>query len=348
MNYRNFYSSKDILNKELHTVFKSDPVFTGHKVSDITDRDMIKFESGISYLICKKANKIYIYENICPHMGTELVAERDQCTSAGKIFCKYHYWSFNIEDGSVFKTPHYNGDANGLYSVPFKIWKDFIFILPSNDFDFDKWIAPLQEHVGHYNFQDGVRNEISWSHYVKSNWKIVVDNFQDSYHSIFNHKKLEEVVPITDEVDFETEHFLIEVIPLRHYHTISNSPKTKFIPMGAQEVYFFYFFPNIIVGVTPDYYIFQRIVPIDAEHSIVKNDIYFHKDVPQHMIEAQKGDLVDFWINLNEEDKMLCEAAQKGLVNFNHNKTFTKQYDHLRFAFEDRVVKVLKENGIDI
>jgi phenylpropionate dioxygenase-like ring-hydroxylating dioxygenase large terminal subunit len=347
--YKKFYSSTEILEKELAVVFNNDPIFTGWKTSDIKDREMIKFNTGMSYLICKKNNKIYVYENVCPHQGTQLVDNKDTCTSAGKIFCKYHYWSFNIEDGSVSKTPRYEGsNSKGLYSVPFKIWKDFIFILPNNEFDFDKWIEPLEKHIGHYNFQDGIKNEISWAHNVKANWKIVVDNFQDSYHSIFNHKQLEEVVPIKDEVDLEIEHFLIEVIPIKHYHTLSNSPKTKFIPMGEKEVYFFYFFPNIIVGVMPDYYVFQRVIPIDAENSIVENDIYFHKNVPQHMIESQKKDLIDFWVNLNEEDRLLCEAAHRGLTFFKHEKTFLKEYDHLRSAFENKILMILREAEANI
>lgn len=349
MNYKKFYSSSEILIAELENVFKNDPIFTGYKINDIADREMINFSADKNYLICKKNNEIYIYENVCPHMGTQLVNKKDTCTSAGKIFCRYHYWSFNIEDGSVFKTPKYEGDlAKGLYAVPYRVWKDFIFILPNEEFDFDKWIQPLQTHLGHYRFEDGAKNNISWSHNVKANWKIIVDNFQDSYHSIFNHKKLEEVVPIEDEIDLDTQNFLIEVIPIKHYHTVSNSPKTKFIPMGdQQQVFFFYFFPNIIVGVTPDYYVFQRIIPIDSENSIVENDIYFHKDVPQHMIEIQKKDLIDFWVNLNEEDKNLCEAAHQGLIHFNHDKIFTKEYDHLRLAFESKIISILKKHGFN-
>ena len=345
MDYRDFYSSPEVLRKELKLVFKNDPIFTGYKTSNIEDRQMIKFTADITYLICKKNEEIYVFENVCPHMGTELIEDKSMCTMGGKIFCKYHYWSFNIEDGSVFKTPHYEGpNARGLYKVPFKIWKDFIFILPSDDYDFDKWVEPLQKHVGHYNFQDGKRNEISWNHAIKANWKVIVDNFQDSYHSIFNHKKLEEIVPIDKEIDLDIDYFLTQVIPLTNYLTISNSPKTKFISMGTtQEVYFFYFFPNIIVGVTPDYYVFQRVIPIDAENSRVENDVYFHHDVPQHMIESQKKDIIDFWLNVNEEDRVLCEAAQKGLTNFKHEKTFLKEYDYLRVAFETKIIKILNK-----
>jgi len=339
INYKEFYSSDAYLEKEKEFLFRKEPFFTGIKISDINDRELIPFSVDKNYFISKFYEKINVFENVCPHMGTELVSNKEKCTSAGKIFCKYHYWSFNV-DGSVFKTPQYDGNlAKGLYDVPFTIWRDFLFILPDKDFNFQEWIKPLDEFVNDYDFENSTKSSLSWEHELNANWKIVVDNFQDSYHSIFNHKKLEEIIPIEDEVVYHDNVFLLEKIPLRKYETVANSEKTKFLPLGQKEVIYFYFFPNVIVSLHPDYYIFQRIIPITANKSIVYNDLYFHENVTTQMIESQKKDVIDFWIKLNEEDRILCEAAHRGLSNFNHEKTYLPEYDYLRKSYEEKILK---------
>ena len=51
------------------------------------------------FVIKGKNNKIFVYHNVCPHLGLKLVKKEDkgQCDV---LSCPYHCWAFN-QDGKT-------------------------------------------------------------------------------------------------------------------------------------------------------------------------------------------------------------------------------------------------------
>lgn len=96
------------------------------RTQDIPDDGSKGFEcNGEKYFAVKKQNKIYVYKNICPHIGIPLEWVEDQFldSSHTMIQCANHGALFVIESGACVAGPC---SGRKLTAVKFDVVNDVI------------------------------------------------------------------------------------------------------------------------------------------------------------------------------------------------------------------------------
>jgi len=126
------------------------------------------------------------YYNVCQHRGNRLVG--DERGHGGAFVCPYHGWVWGT-DGSLQRVqdpedfPH--GDpceALRLAEVRVETWGGFVwFHLGEDTESLADFLAPVAREVDSYRLPEMVR-----THHITleadCNWKVVLDNFHESYH----------------------------------------------------------------------------------------------------------------------------------------------------------------------
>jgi phenylpropionate dioxygenase-like ring-hydroxylating dioxygenase large terminal subunit len=345
MNYKHFYSSEDFFEKEKERVFTSDPIFTGIKKNELQDRDVLNFKHDRSYMICRNEDEISVFLNVCPHMGTELVEDKMRCSSKNKLACHYHCWIFDTRNGNLLHTPGYEGnEGRGLYKIDFKIWNDFIFIIPKDwSGNFDDWIYSLDNALkeNNYNLKE-TKNIVVWEEIVDANWKLVVENNEDFYHIKYNHKDFYKLSSVkSSEAD---DFFYAEYIFKKDFKTHSLNPKELLNKTLVDKLYSFetLFFPNIFLTASTDHFMVQSANPIDANKTKIINKLYVHEElVEEEQIEKIEA-IVGFFKKLLKEDLDLVKKQSRGLMEFKQQKIFLEEYDNWRKIFENKIINLIE------
>ena len=103
--------------------------------------------------------------------------------------CPYHYWTYNLEGDLIgapdmARTKGFRREDNGLPNLRVEVWNNFIFA------NFDQSAAPLAPKleavdamITNWNISDMVPGEAEVLADLPWNWKVMVENFVEFYHS---------------------------------------------------------------------------------------------------------------------------------------------------------------------
>ena len=141
---------------------------------------------------------IKAFFNVCQHRAARLVF--NEVDSVEAFICPYHGWRFELDgeltharDAEDFPEGDPCGKMN-LVEIPCDTFAGFIWV------NMDPDCVSLQEYLGPV-WDDWSKYEIdSWKRYlamtanVPCNWKIVLDNFNESYHLPTVHPEADAVV----------------------------------------------------------------------------------------------------------------------------------------------------------
>ncbi|AKV01138.1 Phenylpropionate dioxygenase [Labilithrix luteola] len=153
---------------------------------------------------------------------------------------------------------------------------------------------------------------------VKANWKLVVDNFQESLHFESVHPALEVLTPSAQAETWMPESggpWLGGIMPIREgAETVSMSARFQGRPLlvppeDLRVVHDAMRFPNLLTSLQPEYLLTFTLFPIDGETTRVVASTYVHAEAPEESL----ADVLDFWSRIYDEDKRACEQQQVGL-----------------------------------
>jgi phenylpropionate dioxygenase-like ring-hydroxylating dioxygenase large terminal subunit len=134
------------------------------------------------------------FYNSCPHRGNRLVL--GDVGGNDRITCGYHGWQF-MPDGVLAHVQDADDFAGGnpcgkvtLSEVRCELWGPFIFYCMDEDAKpLLDWLDPLPERLKGYGLSNWVR-VMHLSADADFNWKIIRDNFNESYHLPTIHPEL--------------------------------------------------------------------------------------------------------------------------------------------------------------
>lgn len=281
--------------------------------------------AGASVLIVRGADgSIRAHHNVCRHRGTRLCTEASG-TFSGSIQCPYHAWTYGL-DGRLLAAPQmdevegFDRDAFPLSAVACETWDGHVFINLSS--------APgaLRDHLGElparfapYGMQD-LRLVHRIEYDVATNWKLVVQNYNECLHCPVIHPLLNrmhhylgaENVPSTETYCGGAMGFKDGV------ETLSSDGKRRraWLPgLGEREralVNYFAIYPNFLLTLHPDYMMTITIWPRDPARTTLVAEWHFHQDEiakPDFVY----ADAVDFWDRTNREDWAISEQSYLGI-----------------------------------
>ena len=158
--------------------------------------DFIRHNFGKeSVIMVRQADgSIKAFYNSCPHRGNRLIV--GDVGSAPKITCAYHGWQFD-HDGTLAHVQDPDDFAGGspcgkvkLAELRCDTWGPFVFWCMDDDVaPLIEWLSPFPERLANYGIENWVR-VLNLSCDANFNWKIIRDNFNESYHLPTIHPEL--------------------------------------------------------------------------------------------------------------------------------------------------------------
>jgi Rieske 2Fe-2S family protein len=133
------------------------------------------------------------FHNVCSHRGNKIVwDETGQCK---RFTCSFHAWSYGL-DGGLRSVPDegqfhdLKKETLGLTPVALDTWEGFIFVNldPQPQQSLAEFLGEFGKRLAGWPF--GRKTSCySWRIEVKSNWKVAMGAFQESYHVPFVHRR---------------------------------------------------------------------------------------------------------------------------------------------------------------
>jgi choline monooxygenase len=303
--------------------------------SDLPKKGYVKPTNfmGLPLVILRnKEDEIKVFHNVCSHRGMLLVHEEMEVQ--GAIRCKYHSWSYNL-DGELKGTPHLGGIGeqkivgfdhcqHGLKPVRSAVWMDTIFINLSGDAEpFEQYIKPLtdqwQTFMGKTGY-DRMRTAVNGKGLqieIKSNWKLAVENYCESYHlpwihpSLNTYSKLEDHYHIMIEDDFGGQGSNAYRLYDQAGTALPRFPEWPEEKLEQAEYVSFY--PNVLLGIQADHCFVMIIEPSAPDRSIEHLRLYYVGDEAlddKHA--ASRTATLESWRVVFAEDIDAVEGMQKG------------------------------------
>jgi phenylpropionate dioxygenase-like ring-hydroxylating dioxygenase large terminal subunit len=164
--------------------------------------DYITFELGHEVIFCAVGDdgKVRAFYNVCQHRGMKLLSETHGCAQRGRIVCPYHGWVFDTQ-GALRTVPDVADFPQGnpirkrnLVELRCETWGGFVWVnMDPNCVPLREFLSPVADHLDAYPMDEMVRThwatvEGDW------NWKLVQDNFNESYHVPYLHPHLKYVL----------------------------------------------------------------------------------------------------------------------------------------------------------
>ncbi len=308
-------------------------IFSGwHCVGHASDLDGVGAQKAVGsgknsiLLVRGEDGQVRAFANVCRHRGHEMLA----CGSTAKrrgVVCPYHSWSYKLT-GELRNAPGFD-DADGFQYEPSEFaltelrlvnWHGYLFVDPSGqDIDFEQHVAGLEGIIGPYRPEELTVVD-RHSYVLDTNWKVIVENYQECYHCQAIHPELSRISPPTsgENIDLPGDWMggWMSIIDGAQTMSLSGASGGVAIKgLSEQElrtVMYLVGFPNLLVSLHPDYVMTHVMTPLGVDRTHVECAWAF----PKEALEAPDFDpsyAVDFWDLTNRQDWAACESVQRGL-----------------------------------
>ena len=288
---------------------------------------------GVPLVVTRdSSNQLRVFHNVCSHRGMHLADE--PCQTKGMLRCPYHSWTYKM-NGELRGTPHVGGygiheheafdrAAHGLKEVASAVWLNAVFINLSGDaIAFDDYIQPLTRQFDELcSVQDrqqlcSTDADCRTTLTVKSNWKLPVENYLESYHLPSVHPELNKTSPL--DVHFDLERFdngggqgsnnyartQINELLLPHLPSWKSDRQN----VGLYPV----LYPNTFFGFHSDHLVIIFLQPTAHNETIEHVRIsYVGEQALTEQYKPHRESLLNAWRTVFEEDVFAVERMQQG------------------------------------
>jgi Rieske 2Fe-2S family protein len=154
---------------------------------------------------------------------------------------------------------------------------------------------------------------------TRANWKLLVENFQESHHFTHIHPALEALTPCERSAavlgDGPWLTGIMDIVP--GAETVSRSGRRAGRPFICPEdarrrVFDAHLFPGLLMSLQPDYLLTYRVHPRAVDRTEIVADTFVHAACPD---EADLASVLDFWDEVNAQDRAICERQQIGVAS---------------------------------
>lgn len=267
---------------------------------------------------------VRVFLNTCRHRGMILVEEPKKIE--GAIRCPYHSWCYSTA-GKLVSTPHVGGpghnthpdikrDELGLTEVRSHIWFGVVWINVSGKAPaFEVAMADVLERWNEFDkpmYHGGPDSKFSLE--VKSNWKLAIENYCESYHlpwvhpGLNSYSRLEDHYNIEKPGEFSGQGTLV-------YRQITNENGEKFPDFdGLSDKWdtaaeYLAIYPNVLLGVHRDHSFAIILTPEGPEKTTEHVHLFYPQPGTDEGLRLRNAQL---WKTVFEEDIFVVEGMQRG------------------------------------
>jgi phenylpropionate dioxygenase-like ring-hydroxylating dioxygenase large terminal subunit len=345
---QDFYFNQDVFRHEKEVIWKQNWLFAGFTCEIPNAGDYFTYSVINQPIVVIRGDEgaVFAHHNTCRHRGSVICTE--ESGNEPILVCPYHNWVY-AKNGSLKSARMMNDDfdksKNGLYPVNVKVIEGFIFIcLAENPPSFDKEATDFTRYLKPFHI-DNAKVAHRDRYELDANWKLVVENFRECYHCGPAHPEYCGAVVganLVEERDsiwaskmeiWRTKGLAVDLIdatvdsgnyivryPLRPGVESYSIDGKKVAPlMGDLKDYDsgvlgLLNYPNLFMDCISDYTWTMRITPIDALHSVV-DLIWLVNGKAVEGVDYGLERLTEFWKITGEQDWVLCENNQKGILS---------------------------------
>jgi phenylpropionate dioxygenase-like ring-hydroxylating dioxygenase large terminal subunit len=318
------YTTEAFLKHELSDIFSQDWFCVGRASALGNPGDYVTQElAGQPIVVIRDRDGILrAMSNVCLHRMSTLLEGRGNKRA---IVCPYHAWTYNL-DGSLRGAPAMTlnkGFCKESYKLPqvrCEEWLGWVFVSLNMDAPpVAQQLAQAEDLVNGYDMTNYTETFFE-THLWDTNWKVLAENFMESYHLPVCHagtigglSKLEEMVCPPG-------------LPAFNYHTIlkddslriamAHKNNTRLKGEMRRTTFLLAIYPSLLITLTPGYFWYLSLHP----EGVGKVRIGFGGGMSDDY--ADDDDAQDNFIKLkalldevNVEDKGCTEKVYKGLCS---------------------------------
>ena len=325
-------------------------------VPEAGDAKPITFMDMPLLLLRDRNDQVRVFQNICRHRGMILVEEPRKIE--GAIRCPYHSWCYSTE-GKLVSTPHVGGPGQnthpnierstlGLTEIRSHIWRDVVWVnVDGQAPEFEVAMKPVLDRWAEFErplYHGGEDSKFVLC--VKSNWKLAVENYCESYHlpwvhpGLNSYSRLEDHYNIKEYGSFSGQGTLV-------YRQLEGANGEKFEDFGGLDARwdtaaeYLSVYPNVLLGMHRDHAFAIVLVPKGPEET--EENIHLYYATPETDAELRAKN-TEQWKVVFEEDIFVIEGMQRGRhgVNFDGGR-FSPAMDGPTHCFHDWVADKVNE-----
>ncbi|MEM8538988.1 MAG: aromatic ring-hydroxylating dioxygenase subunit alpha [Pseudomonadota bacterium] len=320
------YTDTAMFNLEKHAVLCAN--WAGLAVVDDVpengDAQPMSFLGIPLLLIRDRAGQVRVFQNICRHRGMILVSEPRKIR--GAIRCPYHSWCYGT-DGRLVGTPHVGGpghntheainkDTLGLIEVRSHVWFNTVFInIDGNAPAFEDQHADL---IARWSGFDGALHhggaDSRFILDVKTNWKLAVENYCESYHlpwvhpGLNSYSRLEDHYNIIEKDRFSGQGTLVyKQLRSETGAVLPDFPGLD--PKWLDGGEYITVYPNVMLGVQRDHAFAIVLEPVSLNQTREHIHLFYATPDTDPAMRATNAAL---WKGVFEEDIFVVEGMQQG------------------------------------
>ena len=182
------YTSKDFMNQEWEGMWTKVWLLLGRESELPAPGDWQMEEVGPEEILMVRQNDggVKAFYNVCQHRGNPLVEEGKG--SVKRFVCKYHSWAF-MPNGELNFAPDRDDFPEGnpcgkvrLSELKCETFAGFVWVnMDPNSVSLKEYLGPIWDEWHAREIHKWTRTMAN-STWLPCNWKIVLDNFNESYH----------------------------------------------------------------------------------------------------------------------------------------------------------------------
>ena len=321
---KSVYTTEAFLNYEIENIFKKNWFCAGRSDSLKNIGDYLTLElAGQPIMVLRdNDNKIRAQSNVCRHRMSTLLEGSGNTRS---IICPYHAWTYGL-NGALRGAPamtlneNFNRKDYCLPENKCEEWLGWIMIsLNSKAKPINNSLSEVSDLIGDFQMETYTQT-FSETHVWDTNWKVLAENFMESYHLPVCHSgtigglsKLEEMdcPPGRDAFNY---HFILK----EPHFKLANAHPSNTILKGdwRRTTVLLAIYPSLLITLTPGYFWYLSLHPKGVGQVHINfgggmSPEFVNDPDAQDHFKAVKTLLDD----VNVEDKGCTEKVFKGLLS---------------------------------
>ncbi|MDJ0628902.1 MAG: Rieske 2Fe-2S domain-containing protein [Rhodobacter sp.] len=321
---KSVYTSPGFLQAELDSIFSTEWFCAGRadampNPGDYTTLDL----AGRPIVVIRgRDGRLRAMSNVCLHRMSTLL---DGAGTTSRIVCPYHAWTYGLDGrlrGAPAMTRNAGFDAAGyrLPQVRCEEWLGWVMV------SLDPGAEPVAEHyaqvgdmIGDFAM-DGYRQLFQETHVWDTNWKVLAENFMESYHLPVCHAATVGGLSRLEDMDCPPGR------PTFNYHYIlkdesfklalAHPSNTRLKGDWRRTTILLALYPSLLITLTPGYFWYLSLHPQGVGQVRI---LYGGGLSPEFMDDPEArglfGQIKELLDRVQDEDKGCTEKVYRGLCS---------------------------------
>jgi phenylpropionate dioxygenase-like ring-hydroxylating dioxygenase large terminal subunit len=321
---KSVYTSEEFLAQEIENVFAQDWFCAGRASSLKNPGDYITLELANQpiMVIRGKQGELRAQSNVCLHRMSTLL---EGTGNTRAIVCPYHAWSYNL-DGTMRGAPAmkqneaFCKDGMRLPQVRCEEWLGWIMVSLNPDAKpVADSLSEVEDLVGQYGMEDYTET-FHETHIWDTNWKVLAENFMESYHLPVCHAGTIGGLSKLDEMDCPpgkeafNYHFILKDDSLKI--ALAHPSNTRLEGKWRRTTTLLAIYPSLLITLTPGYFWYLSL----HSHGVGQVRIIFGGGMSPEFVndpeaQAHFARLKNLLDDVNVEDRGCTEKVYRGLCS---------------------------------